>query len=321
MDKVIVFGNGINWLDICYENVKDNIIYDNDRIPFKTKNKIINFIIRVHFSIRDRKKRIKLLPLREIWYKYAKFMKYVEKEDNLKIFVYDHNRIATDEKFIKWLRKKFKNVNVSYVFTNIVEKSGAKENDFVNKLNEVYDNVFAFDENDAQKYNFKYNYLIYEPKHIDEDEIKYDLFFVGNAKERLEKLYEAYFKAKELGLKTCFYINQVPEEKILKDTEIIFNERITYEKSLELLRKSRCMLDFLQEGSQGIVLRICEAIVWDKVIITDNQALKKELFYNPDAMKIITDINEITKEFIFRNVTYPQEDKNYFKFENMLKKI
>ena len=321
MRKIVVLGNGIDWLDSCYEKQQKNIVFINKKIPISTKSKVINYIIRVFFSIRDKNKNVIKLPFRNIWYRFSEFTKRIDSKDEIYFFIYDHNRLSTDELYIKWLRKKYKNSKISFVFTNIVEKSGAKQYGIVNKLNQIYDNVFAFDEQDSKKYNFKYNYLIYEPIITQISNIEYDLFFVGNAKERLNKLHEIYLKAKELGLKTCFYINGVDEKNQLKESEIIYNKRISYKDSLELLKKSKCMIDILQDGSQGIVLRICEAILWNKLIITDNKALEKEDFFDKDSMLILNNVNDITYEFVNRIPNINNENKKYFEFEKILNQV
>lgn len=299
MEKIVVIGNGIDWLDSCYSGYKnDNVIYINDRIPMKVSNKAVDFIIRCWFSVRDKRRLVRQLPFRQLWFRFSSFCKQVSEEDHIIFIIYDHNRISLDKKYIKWLREKYKDCSVSYVFTNIASKSGAGDYGMITELNSFYDHVFAFDEQDSQKYGFEYNYLIYAPKMDNyKRQIDYDCLFVGNAKERLDLLHSIYKKVASLGLRPCFYINGVSEELQLKDSDIVYNQRIPYSKTLELLLKSKCIIDVLQDDSTGVTLRVCESVVWNKLIITDNKNLINEEFYSTNNICVIQSPDDIRKSF------------------------
>lgn len=310
MNKVVVIGNGIDWLDSCYAGMKDaNVFYTNKRIPLDAHNKFINFLIRCWFSVRNRDHLVIKLPLRFLWYRFSDFRDFVSKEDNIKFILYDHNRLSLDEKYISWLRKKYTHCKIAYVFTNIASKSGAGDYHMLEKLNEMYDYVFAFDEADAKKYGYNYNYLIYQPELPEiPATMEYDCLFVGGAKERLNMLHRIYSRLKYLGLRPCFYIFGVAEDQQLKDSDIHYNERIPYTYTMELTAKSKCIIDILQDGSTGIALRICESVVWNKLIITDNAGVINEPFYSDNNICVIKDVEEINKDF-FDHI--PNVNPNY----------
>lgn len=309
-EKIVIIGNGIDWLDGCYSGFQaDNVFYNNNRIPLKSGNRGIDLLIRCWFSVRDRKHLVIQLPFRSIWYRFSVFRGFISENDKIKFIIYDHNRISLDKAYVAWLRKKYKNCSVSYVFTNIASKSGAGDYGALGKLNKMYDHVFAFDEEDSRKYGFEYNYLIYKPDtNVQKPELKYDCLFVGNAKERLDLLHGVYKKLVTLGLNPCFYINGVPVERQLKNSSIIYNIRIPYTKTIELTLSSKCIIDLLQDGSTGVALRICEAVVWNKLVITDNAGLVKEKFYSDNNIRIIGTPDDITRDF-FENT--PNVDSRY----------
>lgn len=294
-----MIGNGIDWLDSCYADIKaSNVFYTNKRIPLESGNRVIDYIIRCWFSVRNRKHLVVRLPLRSIWYRFSVFRDFITKDDSIKFVLYDHNRLSLDEKYIKWLRKKYPHSNVSYVFTNTAKKSGAYDYGMLEKLNSCYDHVFAFDEADSREYGYDYNYLIYAPRiPLKTYELEYDALFVGGAKERLPILHRIYLKLVSLGLKPCFYIMGVSEADQLKNSGIHYNDRIPYTYTMELTAKSKCIIDILQDGSTGIALRICESVVWNKLIITDNQGVKKEPFYSDNNILVIHSEDDIERTF------------------------
>lgn len=321
--KYVIIGNGIDWLDKCIEGHQNsNTYYTNLRIPMKSNVKIISFIIRCWFSVRDSNHLVRKLPLRNIWYKYSVFTKFLKGAQDVRFVIYDHNRISLDEKYISWLRKKYPECKISYIFTNTAIKSGAADYGYLNKLNSMYDKVFAFDPKDCETYGYKYHHLIYQPK-VDSHkyEQKYDCIFVGGAKERLDSLHSIYKRIIELGLRPCFYIVGVPEEKQLKNSDIHYNERIPYEKTVQMTYESKAIIDLLQDNSSGIALRICESVVMNKLIITDNQYVKDELFYDPNNILVINDEMDIDINFFKHNTISTSDYKYLFSVEHLFDMI
>lgn len=310
MKKIVIIGNGIDWLDSCYEEMKrEDVFYTNHRIPLRSRSKLINAMIRFCFSVKNKKRLVIKLPLRSLWYRFSEFRNFVSSDDDIKFILYDSNRLSRDDKYIKWIRKKYKNCSLSYVFTNIASKSVAGQYGMLDELKKMYDYVFAFDKADSEKYGFEYNHLIYVPKLPKEKtEIKYDCLFVGGAKERLDTLHSFYQKLCSLGLKPCFYIVGVEEKDQLKDSDIHYNQRIPYTKTMELIAESKCILDILQQGSSGISLRICESVVWNKLIITDNVYVKNEPFYSANNIAVVSEPDDIQATFFDHT---PQVDSQY----------
>lgn len=312
MDKIVIIGNGIDWLDSCYESMKsEDVFYTNRRIPLHSKSRLINAMIRFWFSVKNKKRQVIKLPLRSMWFRYSDFRKFVSKDDSIKFLLYDSNRLSRDEKYLRWIRKKYKKCSLSYVFTNIASKSVAGQYGMLGQLRGMYDYVFAFDKADSEKYGFEYNHLIYAPVLPKEKaEIKYDILFVGGAKERLDTLHAFYQKLCSMGLRPCFYIMGVQEKDQLRDSDIHYNQRIPYTQTMELLSQSKCILDILQQGSSGISLRICESVVWNKLIITDNPYVRNEPFFSENNILVVSSPDDVKPEF-FTHI--PDADSKYTK--------
>ena len=183
MEKIVVLGNGSDWCDISLTDLhhQENCLILNDDLPCSTKS-ILGRLAWIHYSRKINK--IIKLPLKNMWFPY--FAKYIAAkcDDKLYIIIYDRHRLANNEAFLVYIKKRYTNVKLIYVFTNIVSISGAKENKFIEKLNDYYDVVYAFDPSDVPRYQFKYSPLIYSRYDVCKEKNDGSIFYVGRAKDR-----------------------------------------------------------------------------------------------------------------------------------------
>ena len=62
---------------------------------------------------------------------------------------------------------------------------------------------------------------------------------------------------------------------------------LSYDKYLEKLSSSVAVLDVLQEGQEGMTLRVMESIYFSKKLITTQKSIVNEDFYNSNNIFII----------------------------------
>ena len=68
----------------------------------------------------------------------------------------------------------------------------------------------------------------------------------------------------------------------------------------------------MQQGGHGYTLRTCEAIMYDKKMITNNPEIKNAVFYSPERISVFEDVSEIDADFVLREpqkVDYQFKDK------------
>lgn len=320
--KIVILGNATDW---CQKSLNDINKYDNIKLLNSNYlcdlNKIQQFLIKIQFSYKLN--HIFNVPLKRIWFKKVRKNISLDKNDNLLIIVYDRSFLSQNEKFIKYLRNYYKDCKIVYLFTNIVKYSGAKEYNFVEKLNKVYDLVYAFDYEDAKKYNFKYNPLIYSENEIKDNKKNVDVFYVGKAKDRYDMLIKCFEKINKIKLKAEFYIFGINEKKQKYNDQIKYNQYIPYVECLENIKASNCLLDIIQGDSSGYTIKVCEAIFYNKLLITTNKNIKNAPFYNPKYILIIENENDIKREFFDSkdDVKYTESDRKYFLLNTFLMKI
>ena len=326
LDRIIILGNGMDWCKISLLALceSENISLINKKIPV---NGIVKAnIARIYFCWRINK--FFSMPLKKIWYKELKIkLQKLGFENGDTILIYDHNVFGGEKTFIDYIRVKFPKTKLIYVFTNIVEFTSAKEKNYVDKLNDWYDVVFAFDPEDAKKYNFAYSPLIYDPDPAyDKDKMENrgnTVFYVGQAKDRLQSLLSIHKKLKNIGIQCNFHIANVQKKDILPSDDIVYNQWMSYADTVTAIEKSTCLLDAIQGNSTGLTIKTCEAVCYDKKLITTNKHVAEYPFYDPRFIRIVESPDDIDEAFFSENreVHYSKEGKEYFSAKNFLKRL
>lgn len=225
---------------------------------------------------------------------------------------YDYIILSENEYFpfiAKYIKRKNPKCKTILYFWNIVEEQEIYKQVFNDKN---IDEFWTFDKNDAKRYNMKYNPQFYTKKvKVDNRKNEYDILFLGRPKKRKKEIQEIEIKLKQNQLKTNF--KTIESEK----------EYIPYNDYLDMVSKSKCILDYNQEGQVGLSLRPMEALFLEKKLITNNKDIKNYNFYNSNNIFIIGEDNiGNIKEFI--NKPYKKIDQeiiDYYDFEQWLKRF
>lgn len=178
---------------------------------------------------------------------------------------------------------------------------------FWNNINEVYekhlqdkniDEFWTFDKNDAKKYNMKYNPQFYTKDiKLETNSQEFDILFLGRAKNRKNEIIALKNKLEQQNLKCKFII--IEDEK----------DYIEYEKYLDLISKSKCILDYNEKGQVGLTLRPMEALFLNKKLITNNSDIENYDFYNPKNIFILGE-NKMEKISQFIDIPNEKIDEN-----------
>ena len=214
--------------------------------------------------------------------------------------------------FATLLKHQYPNCKIVFYIQDQVSVSGIP----IELLKDNSDLVIYYDKKDALKYDGLYYNVPYSA--IDEfkvpsNKISSDVYFVGYAKDRYWDIIEAYEKLSSEGLICDFNIMGVPKENRLYEDDINYENVLSYEENLKKAGKARCILEIIQKGSQGNTLRTYEAIMLDKILLSNNQDLKESDLYDARYMQIYTDIREvdIDKIQMQKNVQYRDKDRLY----------
>ena len=320
MRKYTVLGNGTGW---CVNSWKSSInelgiTFINEILPYKG-NKLLSFLCFVHYRIRS--KYLRILPFTCIWYKHFERRLELDKDAENILIIYDWNFVSRDFAFLNYLRRKYQNIRIVYLYSNIVKASGSEVYHITNYLLKHYDHVFAFDKLDSEKYGFEYSPLIYTTNEArDVNEYKYDLFYIGKAKDRYSQLIEIFEKAKHCGLRTNFNIVGVPEDEQLYKDEIHYKP-LKYEDVIKNMIESRCFVDAIQGESSALTIKTCEAVLFGRKLITTNKNVACEPFYHTENILIYPSDISLEKFMDIPIKKYTEEEKLYFSPLSLFKKI
>ena len=190
-------------------------------------------------------------------------------------------------------------------FEDIVASRGPKETSYLDftLLDKYFDLVISYDKGDCKKYGFLYYPTPYSVQQIpDNPKIEEsDIFFCGMAKNRLNEIKntQAYFLSR--SLKTEYIV--VAEESLHDSSDNIKYRTtfISYQEYLQYLSKTKCVLELMQSGATGYTLRVWEALVYGKKMLTNNSAILQAPFYDPKQFRYTNQISEDDISFIKGN--------------------
>lgn len=222
------------------------------------------------------------LPLRSIW----------NCADNLvlagntgeKCFVFTDTSIREVTEAVLRKLKKSNNKLVIY-FLNTIGRDSTT--DYAVRLVKkgYFDAHFTIDANDAKKNKFNYCNCCYSKIDLNPVTNLFDLTFVGKNKGRITDI-QNIARATQ-NVRSKYYVSEVKSSDMKIIDNVIYNQTLPYHAVLDLVNKSRAILEWVQDGQVGFSFRIYEAICYDKILITNNQFVKQCSFYNERSMIII----------------------------------
>jgi hypothetical protein len=148
-----------------------------------------------------------------------------------------------------------------------------------------------------------------------------DVFFVGRAKNRLESILRVYERLTGLGLRCEFHILDVDEGDMRYTGDIKYNTWMPYRETLRRMLRSRCLLEILQAPGDGPTLRMVEAVVYNKKIITNDAAAPTNTYYDGRFMRVFSAPEEVDAGFIRDDIRPDYGYRGEYSADLFLKRI
>lgn len=290
---------------------------------------------------------------------YEKIIQNAIREQKLEVDYYPNNYIELQNKFFrKFFKKSLLKKNENY-YKNILNKIKNKRydylfvikgdyipNDFFENIitlnkeikiisyqwddidnckyflekQKYYHKIFTYSIYDAMKYNFQF-LPMFNIKYKTNKQKKYDIFLIGTLHKSREKI---FFKFKSMPFVIVSHLLVDSPKMKLK---LFFRNRLNdmkktnleYEKYIELLEETKCILDVPAGNQKGLTTRVIEGLSLNVKIITTNKEIQKYEFYTADNIKII-DFSEnlLEKEIkFFLKQPFKNYGENYWKKYNI----
>lgn len=273
MYNFVIYTDGFNSI----ENMFFLDVKDNPNVKIISKNRVFsNFFIqkifRIHFSHQIYNKIN--LPFKKIWYKK---LDYHFENNNETIYVFFPSWYFPD--FFKYLKAKHSNCKLAFYFGDTVEsKLKNIKNMNVNYIKKQFDYVGSYNEGDVKKYGFKFLRMCYS-KYPNFDKIqvniKYDVIFIGAARNRFDQILKCYEQVKKSDLKYFFYI--VGVDNYVSDDEnfVVTKQIMDFSEYLKYIKKSKCIIEIIDKETDGGTLRFWDAIMYNRGLITNDKGIFK----------------------------------------------
>lgn len=288
---------------------------------FVPDSKIMNYLRKFHFNSKINS-RINL-PFKCIWKnKYTIYnYNYDSEEQYFILFLNGCLRFYYDRKILSDFKRKHPNVSLVLL---LYDSHANPNSQFALRKKDLFDLIFTFDPKDAYTHDYEYIYSTLSDitPLLKKKENKSDIFYVGRAVNRLPLMHKVLKKISD-NVKNCdFYISGIKNKNDCIYPDIIeYNKYIPYNKVLEKVLNTDCLIEFVMPNQTGITLRTCEAIIFNKKLITNNKELVNTPFYNPKYMKIFNDETDIDIEFIKRNIEVDYKYDGIFSPNVIMEKI
>lgn len=252
------------------------------------KNPILKVLRKVHCSAKINS--ITTFPLREKWHNALDDIDW-KKDIEYHIVFISHAFVKLPISVWHNLKCKY-NIKYSLCMYNAISSFVSKQlklKDAIYKFNSEigFENILTTHSGDAQKYGYVFFDCFYSmtEKNSQED-IENDLYLINNAKGRLKKFYEVYEYVRQRNIKSNFRIVGVKKRDQIYPNEIIYNKRLEYKETLKEIKKSNCLLEVLGQGQTSLSMHYCEAVCYNKKLLTDNKAVVNLPYYNPEYIKV-----------------------------------
>lgn len=292
--KYIIISYGYDYYDYVYRQ------FDNS--TYATFSKEINFPFFPRKAYNLLVSRLKMSSFREWW--TLLYVYYIDKciekvasrNDHICIIMLagGKNNDLLDYGLTELLRKKYKKIKIVYFINDLIDKTKQP----VELMKEKADLVISFDPSDAKKYSILNHIIPYSNFDFNLEKEEYDVAFVGAAKDRLEELISIHRYLIDNGIKSYFQIINVPKEKQISIPGVVYSGFITYKENLQILSKSRCIVDIVQKNGTGNTIRVGEAIIMGKKLLTNNVHTPTNGVYDEKYMHVFTDCTDINLDFI-----------------------
>lgn len=297
MTRYVIFGSSWNLYIRSFESVIGDV--DVDYITFEKHLGFLKPLFNVHFSYTIN--RLFRIPFKKIW-RYS-FSKYRYSEQT--IFILFSKWILWDNEihFINILRRNNPSCKIVLYLQDTVASQHlwySNEGIDVEALKKQLDLIVSYNHVDCEKYRLLYHPTVYTPDiKYNNTNIRYDVFFIGRAKDRFMTIVNVLRRLKKFGMKCKFIICDAPVSvRVYEEGLEYIDHAIPYDENLKLVASSACVLETLQGETSGYSFRVWEAITYGKMILTNNPRIMEAEFYSQDNILYFDSIDDIDDSYM-----------------------
>lgn len=230
------------------------------------------------------------LPGKEKW--YGRYWTGAFSDDKPVCMVFHASYLLTRFRFndyLTYLKARYPDVRMVLFYEDLV--GSFDRSIWPDAVRDKFDLMLSYDIEEARKYGLRYY-----PTVASKISVPYnpairpsDVYLLAFAKDRFHKYLSIYEYLTGNGISCDFNILGVPESE-RRDNGIRYLDRpVPYLENLQHVSATKCILDIRQQNSTGFTLRLWEAILYDRKLISDNAFLARSEFYDERFISLVTD--------------------------------
>ena len=257
----------------------------------------------VHFSYINSNELI-LKTLRKISSNliYGQYTK--KKYDPTKKYIafFDGQYSLCSQGFKQYLLSKYPGCKIVFHLGDLLS---THKNIHIDEIKEFSDMIVTYDHNDADNNGLTYHsdpYSQLPAPMLQSNTPKSNIVFFGLAKNRAKEILKVYDVLKEHSVSCMFNVPDLSDSDCETRPELAGGQFKPYLDYLKVVQSSDCILEIIQGGSRGGTFRTWEAVVYNKKLITNNQSIKDEPYYNPDYIQVIDSLDSIDIDWLMRDI-------------------
>jgi len=314
----VIFSANYDWYKYIYQDVENigvKIVYGIDEILSAMEKK-------VYFRLMNKSNKTIKLRLNHRYCFANALNRIMFKEDKPVCYMYHWQHMSMLRNgFVTYVRKVQPASKHSFYFTD-----GKRVNEeTINYLKNIIgvDQIGVFDPGLAEKYKLNFWPNIYNMQQKSAEcpaDERYDLCFVGSDRGRINKIEEIAKRCDIEKVRGAFYVYTSERSNVTNINYI--NNLLPYEKVVDLLANSKCILELKTEPYSTCSLRVQEAIVYNKKILTNNvNVYNMPCCEESKYIQYFDDVEKIDWEWIKRNDKVEFNYNDEFSMESFLNTV
>lgn len=259
----------------------------------------------------------KELPMKQLWYP----LYYNTKQDKPLCFVFMMDWCKSKYKpLFKLLRERYIDCKLVLYLEDIIS---SRKGSFEFSILEEFDEIYTYDIGDAEQYQINYYPTFMSKLDLSiKQSDKTNCCFWGIEKDRLMIINEIYDFLTSNGLLCNFLVTRSKDIKALSNGIKTSKRERSYISYLQAIVNTDCIVEIMHSSAVGYTLRTLEALLYGKVLLTNNQSIVKAHFYNPEQIIVFDDpkcINiERLRKMIGENYSFNSDSISPVHFFEML---
>ena len=244
------------------------------------------------------------LPFKKLWFNAMTNGRFEDKTKPVCHVFFGGQYIIRDSRIADYIRKLNIENKIAIHYRDIIKNN----EEHIDLLKEKSDLIYTYNKSECEQYGVEYfsSYVYSKIVPVTQpDEFDCDLYFVGYSKGRFDLLKNLCSHLSAQGVRCKFKIAGIPQQDRVQQEGIEYLDNpIPYTRVVNEVQRSRCVLELLQENSDGATMRSIEAIAYKRKLLTNGKDIANRMYYNKDQMMEFSDIESIDTDFLKSPIDY-----------------